>query len=295
MQRSRKHAYRVSVFLLVVFLASAVLLAVKVIEQELLLDGLIADVVSTRGLTSHDEIAIALSKEIYSRTNRALRPDQVDLFTRIESASFFNLSSAASLKYGFYEVFGDSQFGACGTMSRTLLNALWKLDIPARKLQILDNEQGIGGGHTVVEFFHDGAWRVVSPSDDGFVWRTEGGEIATAREIQTNPQIFAQIYAAQPNYPYLFDRYRHIRWSKFPDWFTSVIRSIIGPVRFNSMETPRLYDQPRTMLLYGSLSATMLTGILVYWLRPKRRVNSLTGPGAVPGALETGEECLAEP
>jgi hypothetical protein len=187
------------------------------------------------------------------------------------------------LKYGFFEVFGDSQFGACGTMSRTLLNALWKLDIPARKLQILDNEFGRGGGHTVVEFYHDGAWRVVSPSDDGFVWRMENGEIATAQEIQGNPHIFAQIYAAQPNYPYLFDRFRHIRWSKFPDWLTATVRTVIGQARFDSMETPRLYDRPRTVLLYGSMSAAMLMGLVAYWLRPPKR---LRGEAAVSRALE---------
>jgi hypothetical protein len=30
-------------------------------------------------------------------------------------------------------------------MTRTVLNLLWALDIPARKLQILDNAEGKGG------------------------------------------------------------------------------------------------------------------------------------------------------
>jgi hypothetical protein len=243
-------------------------LLTKVGEANLLLDNLIEANVTDQGLTDRGEIAIALAQEIYERTNRGLPSEDLDLFCRLESESFFGVSAGGSLKYGFYGVYGNPQFGPCGTMSRTLLNALWKLDIPARKLQLFDNEEGKGGGHTMVEFYHDGAWRVISPADNGFVWLTEKGEIATARQIQSDPITFSQIYAQQPDYPYLFDNYQRIRWSKLPDGFTAAVRFVIGEHRYNSMETPRLYDLPRTLLLIAVGILAVLLGLMAYITRP---------------------------
>ena len=153
-------------------------------------------------------------------------------------------------------------------MSRILLNALWRLDIPARKLQ-LPNEAS--GGHTMIEFYHNGKWRVLSPADNTFVWRTDNGEIASAIEIQDNPAIFSQVYSIKPHYPYRFDNYKHIRWNKLPNWLTSIIRRVIGENRFTSIETPRLYDLPRTLFLYCSILSSILLSIAAYVSRPRKR------------------------
>lgn len=221
-------------------------------------------------MNGSEEIIISLSNEVYKKTNQGINKDDLDWYSRIESTSFFNVTSAVSLKYGGYGIIGYSGSGPCGTMSRTLLNALWRLNMPARKLQLLNNGQGKGGGHTMVEFYDNGFWRVLSPSDKTFVWRTENGEIATARQIQNNPTIFSQIYIARPDYPYLFDNYKNIRWDKLPNWITTIIKFIIGENKFNAMETPKLYDLPRTLFLYCSIFASFFFSIIAYILRPKK-------------------------
>jgi hypothetical protein len=265
----REKAHRVTVLALLLAMVSSAFFFVKVSEANLLLDNLIDVAVTQTGVTDTADVAASLAGEIYRRTNRGLNAEDLDWYSRLEGTSFFGVSSAAGLQYGFYGIVGHSQYGSCGTMSRTLLNALWKLGIPARKLQLVNNAEGKGGGHTLVEFYYNGAWRVISPADGAFVWRTEHGEIATARQIQSDPQTFSQIYAVQPGYPYLFDDYKHIRWSKLPTWLTATIRAVIGENRFNAAETPRLYDRPRTLFLYCSILASVLLALIAYVLRPQ--------------------------
>jgi hypothetical protein len=266
----KQHLYRLSLCLLILSLVFSLFFLVKIRDQNQLIDKLIDVAVTSKDLNDREQIAISLSSEIYRRTNKGINKDELDLYSRIESTSFFNVSSAVSLKYGAYGITGHSVFGPCGTMSRTLLNALWRQKIPARKLLLIDNEHGKGGGHAMVEFYHNGAWRVLSPSDNTFVWRTEDGEIATAKQIQNIPTIFSQIYIEKPNYPYLFDNYKNIRWEKLPNWITSMIKSVIGEHRFNSMETPKLYDLPRTMFLYCSILSSIFFSIVAYASRSKK-------------------------
>ena len=208
--------------------------------------------------------------------HKGINKQDLDWYSRIESTSFFNLTSAVSLKYEGYGIIGHSVFGPCGTMSRTLLNALWKLNIPARKLILVDNELGKGGGHTMIEFQYNGSWRVLSPSDNSFVWRTENGEIATASQIKNNPIIFSQIYKEKPNYPYLFDNYKNIRWKKFPNLITSIIKIVVGEKKFNSMETPRLYDLPRTLFLYYFILQAIFFSIVSYFSRSKNHSENIS-------------------
>ena len=242
---------------------------VKLRERNQLIDGLIDDVVTSKHLKDREQIVISLAQEIYRRTDYRIDKKDVDWFTRAIAGSFFNMSTAGGLKYGAYAVAGGPG-GSCGTMSRILLNALWRLEIPARKLQLVKDDLGRSGAHTMIEFYHHGEWRVCSPSDNGFVWRTKDGEIATVGQIQHDPTIFSQIYAIQPDYPNRFDHTLNIRWGKWPNWLVSGIRFVIGEKRFQSMETPRLYDQPRLFLLYGSLWASALFSFLAFISRPKR-------------------------
>ncbi len=269
------YLYRLSLLLLILSLVSSVFFYFKVRERNQLIDELIDVAVNSENLDDSEQIAISLSEKIFERTHRGLNKEDLDWYSGIESTSFFNVTSAASLKYGFFGIKGHSQYGDCGTMTRTLLNALWRLDIPARKLQLLNNEYGKGGGHTMIEFYHNDAWRVLSPSDETFVWRTEDGTIATAKQIKNNPDVFSQIYEANPKFRYLFDNYKNIRWEKFPNWLNSKIKLVIGVNRYEAMETPKLYDQPRTLLLYCSVLATIFFALLLFFFRPKNSVDSL--------------------
>src|SRR5436190_2979658 len=153
---------------LVAALMSAFLMA-KVDERNRLLSFLIQD--SLRDVDRHDVDAsvIALSREIYERTNSGIRAADLPLFERWEATSFFNVGTSVALKYGAYGVEGQQQFGPCGTMTRVLLNACWAVGIPARKLQLQPDPNGRSGGHTMLEFLSHGRWQVISPSDSSFV------------------------------------------------------------------------------------------------------------------------------
>lgn len=265
----RKNLHRLTIFLLVLSLVFSIFFLFKVRERNKFINELIDISVKSKDLDDVEQIVISVSREIYKKTNKGLIRDELDLYSRVESLSFFNVTSAVSLRYGGFGIIGHTVYGPCGTMSRTLLNALWKLKIPARKLQLLNNEIGKGGGHTIIEFYHDDDWRVISPSDSTFVWRTENGEIASAKQIHDDPTIFSQIYRIKPNYRYLFDNYSNVRWEKLPQWVTCTIRFVIGERRFNSAETPKLYDLPRSLLLYCSISSLILCSIFVWIFKSK--------------------------
>lgn len=265
----RKTIFYISLGFFIISLFLVVFFFIKIKEENHYLDDLINNSVIKRKITNPEETILALSKEIYRKTNKGLIKDNLDWFSQIESISFFNMTAAVSLKYGGFGIEGHAVFGPCGTMSRTLLNALWRLNIPARKLQLLNNALGKGGVHTMIEFYYNGHWRVLSPSDNTFVWRNRNGEIATADEIQNDKKIFSQIYTEKPAYPYLFDNYANIRWEKLHKSLVSLIRIILGEKTFKSAQTPKLYDQPRNVFFFASISLSFFFALLGFIFRPK--------------------------
>lgn len=122
----------------------------------------------------------------------------------------------------------------------------------------------------MVEFFSEGRWRVISPSDSGFVWRRPDGEIATAEEIHDDPGIFAQVFARYPRYRYRFDRYGNIRWEKVSPAARKFFRAVLGEKRFENATTPRLYDKPRTLFLGSAIAASVFFAVAAYFVRPRR-------------------------
>jgi hypothetical protein len=248
---------------LVVSLSGTVFFSFKIRERERLLDRLIQTALPSGG--GAEESALRLSDEIYRQTRNPLPLNDMDWYSRWESTSAFNVTSAVSLRYGGFGVEGHSTYGACGTMSRTLLNALWKLGVPARKLQLLANDDGLGGGHTMVEFRSDGRWLVISPSDRSFVWRKPDGSIATANEIRGDHLMFAQIFEQDPRYPYMFDNTSNIRWEKLPGPVSGAFRIVLGEDRYAAAVTPKLYDKPRTffVILFGISAALSGVGTLI--------------------------------
>ena len=120
----KQYLYFLSLFLLVFSLVSSLFFFFKVRERNQLIDELIDIAVKSKNLNDREEIVISLSKEIFKRTFKGINKDDLDLYSRIESTSFFNISSAVSLKYEGYGIIGHSLFCPCGTMSRTLLKGL---------------------------------------------------------------------------------------------------------------------------------------------------------------------------
>ena len=265
----RKAIFYISVAGLAISLAAAVFFFSKVRESDRYVEGLIEAALPDGTTHSPVEAASALSNKIFCKTHRTLDRNDLAPYDRWESVSFFNVTSAVSLKYGGYGIKGHSTLGACGTMSRTLLTALHKLDIPARKLQLLGAAHG-EDGHTLVEFLDGDRWLVISPSDSSFVWRKDDGQIATAEEIKRNDNLFASIYSVNPRFPYRFDNYSNIRWAKLPRRVTGLIKFVIGEKRFNEARTPTLYDTPRTLFLFASLSFSLVFAVVGIFGRPRR-------------------------
>jgi len=243
----------------------------KVDERNRLLAGLLQHALHGVSRADTDAVVVALSRDIYDRTNSGIRVEDLPLFERWEATSFFNVNTSVALKYGAYGVEGQEQYGPCGTMTRVLLNACWALGIPARKLQLEPDALGRYGGHTMLEFHSRGRWQVISPSDSSFVWRTRDGRIATVAEIRADSAVFAQIFARYPVYPFRFSRPLHIRWEKLPGPVRNLIRMALGEERYYAAETPRLYDQPRSLVLVVALACTLLFTVTGWLTRPRRR------------------------
>jgi hypothetical protein len=263
---ARRSAGRLSlrnglIALSVLFAVASVFFYGKLRESAVLVNALVRT--STRGVPEMDTEARAqaVAREVFRRTNREITPGELPLYERLESTSVFNVTSSVSLEYGIFGVTGHSQVGPCGTMTRVTLEALHQLGIPARKLQLLEDESGHSGGHTMLEFRSRGRWLVISPSDQAFVWRRPDGAIATLEEIRANPAIYAQIFELYPNYPYDFRNPRHIRWAKLPPVVRAGFRRVLGQRGYDEALTPRLYDQPRELFLYGSLVAFLGAGL----------------------------------
>ena len=225
-------------------------------------------------------VALAVSREVFLRTNRRVPARELSLYDRLESTSFFNVTSAVSLEHGAYGLLDQPHYGPCGTMTRVTISALDRLGIPARRLHLRDDSGATDGWHTMVEFRAGGRWLVVSPSDSAFVWRTHDGHIATLDEIQADTTIFGEVLERFPRYPFRFDRATHIRWEKLPRALRAFFRLIMGPSGYDKALTPALYDQPRRLFLMASLAALAgfgLSALLLWRARPRR-------PAVAPGA-----------
>src|SRR5262249_49602164 len=122
-----------------------------------------------------DNVAMALSQEVFRRTGRYAPTTDLPLFDRLEAASIFHISASVSIQHGIFGVIGHPQLGPCGTMSRVMIRSLEQVHIASRKLQLLDDVNGQGGGHTMIEYRSNGRWVVLSPSDSSFVWHARDG------------------------------------------------------------------------------------------------------------------------
>lgn len=236
-------------------------------ERDALLDVLIAQATQGVPRADVDSTVLSLSRAIYAATNRAMPIGDLPLLERLEVTSGLNVGTSVALKYGIYGLVGEEGIGPCGTMTRILLNACWRLGIPARKLLLLEVPNRQIGHHTMVEFQSHGRWQVLSPSDNSFVWRSAEGRIATRDEIRADSAVFAQVFERYPRYPYRFDRTSNIRWEKLPLPVRRAFRAVLGERGYRLAETPRLYDQPRKLFLWTSLAVLACTLVMAMLTR----------------------------
>jgi hypothetical protein len=263
----RRVLLRLLITLAVLSAAASAFFYGRVREEDVRVDGFAR--ASTRGLSFADTeaVALAISREVFLRTNRRIEARELPLYERLESASFFNVTSSVSLEHGAYGLEGQEHYGPCGTMTRVTLCALDRLGIPARKLHLHDEPSAQDAWHTLLEFRSGGRWLVLSPSDSAFVWRTHEGRIATLDEIRADSTIFGEVFERFPGYPYRLDNATHIRWEKLPRAVRAIFRLVLGREGYENAFTPKLYDQPRRLFLMASLAALggFSLGLLLVW------------------------------
>jgi hypothetical protein len=263
----KKVSLGVLIFISTISLILSIFFYFKMNEEDALLDSLIEESFTSKNLYTLEDSVLAISNTIYNSTNGWVESDSMDWYSRWEALGFFKMSSGVGLKYKCYGVKGNLGDGPCGTMTKIFLRAMWKLNIPARKLQLMEVIPG-KGGHTMAEFFMDGKWRVISPSDSSFVWRNPDGSIATVKDIQSDTAVFNQVYYKwRKNWQYGFKETWNINWEKIPAFLRSAIRFFIGEENYRNAETPELYENPRKLLfiLFSSLTILLIAvGIFLY-------------------------------
>lgn len=226
---------------------------VKMGEENKLLEDFIKSTLNGKSLKTLEDTVLVISNSIYQNTNGWVDKDSMDWYSRWEALGFFKMGSGVGLKYKCFGVKGHPGDGPCGTMTKIFLVSMWQLGIPARKLQLMEVIPG-KGGHTMAEFFCNGKWRVISPSDSSFVWRNHDGSIATLNDIKNDTAIFNQVYHKWRNdWPYGFKETWNINWEKVPGFLRSLIKFFMGDEAYRNAETPRLYEQPRKLFFLSGL------------------------------------------
>ena len=243
-------------------------------EDDARVDELVRSATGRVSPADTEAVALTLARDVFLRTNRTMRPQELPLYERLESASLFNVTSAVSLERGAYGLEGRAHDGPCGTMTRVTLHALERAGIAARKLHLRPEPVRPDGWHTMLEFRSGGRWLVLSPSDSAFVWRRHDGAVATLDEIRDDSTIFGEIFDRFPGYPFRLEHTTHIRWEKLPGPLRGFFRLILGPEGYASAFTPRIYDRPRRLFLMTSLAvlAGSTLGALMAWGLGRRRL-----------------------
>ncbi len=287
----KKIIFYISIATSIIFAAASTFLFYKIKEQTRLIDELTQSVKKQNIGNKIDDVVIALSKEIYIRTNNEIEADKLSLYESWESYRDTGITTAAALKHNGYGLKGTPEHKPDETMSRILLNTLWQVDISARKLYLLDNDTGKGRGHTLIEFPNGTRWQVIDPCHNAFVWRLENGMIAGVEEIKNNKKIFEQIYKAYPDYPFLFDNPANIRWEKIPSFFSGIYRLFIDDYKSKKIETPQLFDDPRLLFRIISIFITSLSAFIsILIFLSIKKDEKLSESGEDPDAQDVNDD-----
>lgn len=267
--KDRKYHKTIKFLLIILTIFSLVLTVffyIKMEEENKLIEDFLKVTLSTNSLKNLEDTVLIISNSIYKNTNGWVDKDSLDWYSRWEALGFFKMGAGVGLKYKCFGVKGHPGDGPCGTMTKIFLRSMWELGIPARKLQLMEVISG-KGGHTMAEFFFNGKWRVISPSDSSFVWRNFDGSIASLKDIQSDTTIFNQIYYKwRKDWPYGFKETWNINWEKIPGFLRNTIKFFIGEEAYRNAETPELYEQPRKLLFITFSLITIVLLLIVGYL-----------------------------
>ena len=185
--------------------------------------------------------AIALAHFVSVHGGQAVNDSSASTMARLEHKLPLELSPVTVLKEGF--AFTDAhRFGPCGQLSRTVRAVAWLRHIPSHKVLLETN----GQEHALVALYVNGAYRLFDPTYD-FYWKDSTGHVATIDEVETNPEIFAQIFTKVPDYPYRLDGASYLRWSRLGvpgRWLRAGLVKVMGEKWVKGIDTPKLYERP---------------------------------------------------
>ena len=238
-------------------------------HEERVLDAFVARALAGVDRADTTAVVLALSHRVHERVRDGIDARALPPYERFESLSLFHVTTAVALERGVFGVIGHPPYGACGPATRALLNACWRLGIPARKLQLAPPPPDTGEAHTMMEWRAGNRWQVISPSDD-FVWRAPDGRVATVGEIRADTAVFAQVLRPEPWFRYRFEHPRHVRWEKLPAFARRIARAALGEERYRTLDTPRLYDRPRHLMALGCALAALAFGLVAMATRAGR-------------------------
>lgn len=188
---------------------------------------------------------------------------------RFASGPTFALEDPDSLAYRFPLFLLDGG-GGCSQRSALLIEVLAAYGIPARKLLIGLTESY--AMHVVVEALIDGKWRVLDPLF-GYAYRRDDGELATAADLQKDPELVARVVRAdQRPFPmrYRLESFNYRAVTRF-NWFRSpvtlALRDHFGPAA-DQWAPPALLNRP--LLLVATVLLVLLFPL--GWLYRRHRL-----------------------
>lgn len=263
----KKIIFYITISVSIMFAGASTVLFYKIREQTKLIDELTESVKKNKIGNKIDDVVIALSKEIYARTNNEIESEKLSFYETWESSGDTGITTATALKYNGWGLKDSEDYKPDETMSRILLNTLWQVEIDARRLYLLDNDKERGSSHALIEFPNGARWQVIDPCHNAFVWRLENNKVAGVEEIKKDKKIFEQIYQAYPDYPYHFRNPANIQWEKMPLLLAGIYRLFIDDNESKKIETPQLVDNPRSLFRIISIfiaSFSGFTSILIF-------------------------------
>ncbi len=273
--KTYKYLSVTSLILAAIFLMLGLFFFIKNTQTTILISELVNDTLPEQNNLNTEKKVLLLAKKIYTETNRIEDPEELDWYSLFEIKNLWGINVATGLEYKCFAVKSVAEPDKSEIMTRILLLSLWQIDIPARRIVLnLNNSLDT---YSMVEFYYDGEWKLISVADNAFVWRNRFGEIASTNEIRKDSVLLSQIKSFNPNWSFTFDDVTHINWEILPQFIKIVYKAILGEAAFENSESPRVLERPRQLAFFYScfLTAVFLFIYLIITKKQKSLLNKL--------------------
>lgn len=260
----------------VIFLLFGLFFLIKNTQTTILISELVNDTLPEDSYLTVENKVLLLSKKIYSETNSIKDPYKLDWYSLFEIKNLWGISAATGLEYKCYAVRSIAEPDKSEIMTRILLLSLWNINIPARRIVL--NSNNSFDTYSMVEFYDDGEWKLISVADSSFVWRNRFVEIASTNEVRKDSLLLNQIKMFNPNWNFDFDDVTYTNWELFPGFIKSIYRSIMGEAAFENSESPRILERPRQIafIYFCFLTACFISIYFIIIKKQKSLLKKLT-------------------